>query len=167
MLKDKHIAKLCAAAEDFVAETLCPMLEEMTSETCGEEFRKNLFATMMTVGTEIPGESLKIVKKGDKYVIVKRGADDDEAEEEEEDEDEEKSSAKDKKDAMGDEISALVAKIVRCAKKYADDSDDFASIIAATAATIAELGGKKAKRFMMVHLNTDIGEIIKHIVEAI
>lgn len=170
MLKDKHITALCREAENFVAEKLCPMLEEMTGETCGEEFRRNLFATMMTVGSEIPNESLKIVKKGGKYVIVKRGAHGDEAEEEEEpkeEAEEETKSEKDKAEAMGNEISSLIAKIIHCAKKYADDKDDYAKILASTAATIAEVGGGKAKRIAIMQLNTDIGDILKSIIEAI
>lgn len=170
MLKNKQIAALCREAEDFVAEKLCPMLEEMAGETGGDEFRKNLFATMMTVGTEISTGDLKIVKKGEEFVIVKRGADDGEAEEEKESEEEaekEPKSEKDKVNAMGDEISSLIAKIIRCAKKYADDKDDYAKILASTAATIAEVGGKKAKHITMLHLNTDIEDVLKAIVNAI
>lgn len=166
MLKDKHITALCREAENFVAEKLAPMLEEMTGETGGDDFKKNLFATMMTVGTEIPAGGLKIAKKGDKFVIIKRGAGGDDAEEEEEDdEEEEKSSAKDEENAMGEEMSALVAKVVRSAKKHAKGKDDYEKILAATAATIAEVGGEKAVQITKMHLSLDIDDIIKGILD--
>jgi hypothetical protein len=165
MLKDNQISKLCREAENFVAEKLAPMLEEMTGETGGEEFRKNLFATMMTVATEIPSGGLKIAKKGDKFVIVKRGSGEPEEEAEEEGEEEETATEAEKLDAMGEEMSALVAKVVRSAKKHAKDTDDYAKILAATAATIAEVGGKKAVQITKAHLSLSVEDIIKEILD--
>jgi len=151
MLKHNQIVALCEATEKFVVETLCPMVEEFTGEKSGENFKSNLYAALRTVATNIRTGQLKFAKSGGKFVILDTDKPKEEKASEEEGE---------KLGDMAAEMEEPINKIVKIAKKHAEDKDDFDSSLAATALTITQHGGKGALIGLLIGLHGIVsGEI--------
>lgn len=144
MLKNKQIDTLCEATEKFVVETLCPMVEEFTGEKSGKNFESNLYATLRTVAANLHTGQFKFAKSGGKFIKL----DSDEPGKKEEGEEPEVEPGD-----MADEMQKPIMEVIKIAKKYAKNKDDYHSSLAATALTITQAGGKGAMLGVLIGLN--------------
>lgn len=149
MLKNSQIDALCNETKKFVIENLCPMLEEFTGEKSGRNFESSLYATLRTVAAGIHNGDIKIAKSGGKFVVL----DNDDPEPAKDDDEEAKDDDCKCPEGLAIAMEKPVSEIVKIAKKYAKNSDDFHSSLAATALTITQVGGKGAMLSLLIGLH--------------
>ena len=142
-MKNEHIDKLIEATNNFVAETLCPMVETFTGEKSGAMFDSALYATLRTVARNINVGRFKTAKSGGKYVILDNDEQPDDGEKEDPGHD----------DDFANEICDEIEKIVKIAKSHSKNREDFYSSLASTALTIVQTGGSSAMLALVIGLS--------------
>ena len=135
MLKNREIDALCNATEKFVVETLCPMVEEFTGEKSGKNFESYLYATLRTVALNLHTGQFKFAKSGGKFVVL----DGDDPKPEENGNEEEENPCP---EGLAEDMSDLITKVIKTAKKHSKSRADFDSSLSAAALTIVQAGGK-------------------------
>jgi len=148
-MKNSQIEELISTTNNFVAETLCPMVEGFTGAKSREALNSALYATLRTVARNIDVGNLKIAKSGGKFVILDN---DEQADGEKEDPGPD--------DDFSNEMCGEIEKIVKIAKSHSKNREDFYSSLASAALTIVQTGGSGAMLSLVVGLSGLIdGEI--------
>lgn len=154
-----QIKELVGLTEDFTAKVICPKIESYGITENEAEFKAAICATLSTTSSALEIGVTKYVKGKNRWYV--------DAVPEEEKPDEEKPGEKKPEsenpgEEMADEISNLIERIIKAAKKHANgDAADFHATLASAALTILQFGGRGTKAAAMIALDGIISGKLK------
>lgn len=128
---DKDIKALVKKTEEYVANELCPLLEEMGLADDPKDVRATVGATLSTTGAAVGNGVIRIKKSGGKYSTINLEFDGEEEEEEEETDDPDK--------LISDKTHELFDMCIN----LAHNKQEIHANVAAVAATILMVGRDK------------------------